>query len=155
MRKILTFALMLCGLLAFSQEDGAAPLSSGESQLNVGLGFGYGLPVFASYDIAVTNDITVAPQVGFNLDGFDYLILSGRGDYHFNRLIGIPSNWDFYAGLNLGFLLSLDDNAYSSGLDLGGQIGGRYYFSEKFGVLLEGGFGSLSSGGKVGLTIKM
>ena len=152
MRKILTFALMLCGLLAYSQEDGAAPLSSGGTQLNVGVGLNGGdLPLFASYDIAVTNDITVAPQVQLDL-GFNYLILTGRGDYHFNRLIGIPSNWDFYAGANLGYLIGL--SGYGSDLRLGLQIGGRYYFSEKFGIMLEGAGGN-SFGTKLGLTIKM
>jgi len=40
-------------------------------------------------------------------------------------------------------------------LGIGGQIGGRYYFTEKFGVNLEFGGGNAYSGGKLGISIKL
>jgi len=85
--------------------------------------------------------------------------ISGNGNYHFNRVLNIPSPWDFYAGLNLGFYVWSSPNDYvgshSSGLGLGGQIGGRYYFSDNFGVNLEFGGGNAFGGGKVGITLKL
>ncbi len=161
MKKILFITSLFFGLVSFGQDNqsgvskGQAPLQKGQTQFNVGAGFGNGFPVFASYDIAIHNDITVAPEIGLNLNGFDYLTIAGRGDYHFNRIIGIPSNWDFYAGINIGFVLGFSDYNGNEGLDLGAQVGGRYYFSDKFGVMIEGGGGRINYGGKIGLTIKM
>jgi hypothetical protein len=68
--------------------------------------------------------------------------------------LNIPQNWDFYAGLNIGFRIGLD-NATSSGLDLGAQVGGRYYWNDKWGVNVEFGGGSTMAGGGVGLSLRM
>lgn len=95
--------------------------------------------------------------------GFDYLALSfvrsgdddfgfgllGRFDYHWNRLIGIPSNWDFYAGASLGFISG--DNF---DLDLGIQVGGRWYWSDKWGLNLEFG-GGTGYGTSIGVSMKL
>ena len=84
--------------------------------------------------------------------------ISGNGNYHFNRILGIPSNWDFYAGLNLGFYVWNSSSDYpgdhNSGLGLGAQVGGRYYFNNKFGLNLEFGGGNAFDGGKIGVSIK-
>jgi hypothetical protein len=80
-------------------------------------------------------------------------------NYHFNHIMRIPRDWDFYAGLNLGFYVwtSPDDydGDHTSGLGLGGQIGGRYYFTNALGVNLEFGGGNALNGGKIGLSIKL
>jgi outer membrane immunogenic protein len=84
---------------------------------------------------------------------------SGNANYHFNTLLEIPQKWDFYAGLNIGFFawLSPDDyyGSHKSGIGLGAQIGGRYYFSDKMGINLEFGGGNAFSGGKIGVSIKL
>ena len=72
--------------------------------------------------------------------------------------MNIPSPWDFYAGLNLGFYSVSSSNyseGISSGLGLGAQIGGRYYFSDQWGINLEFGGGNYFSGGKFGITFKL
>lgn len=148
-KLISTFSLLCISLLLTAQ---SAPLEKGEKQLNFGLGFGGGLPAYVGADFAVHDDITVGPEVNINLDGFDYISIAGRADYHWNRLIGIPSNWDFYAGLNLGFVIGF--SGYSSELDLGAQIGGRYYWSDKWGINLEFGGGTANVGGKIGVSMK-
>jgi outer membrane immunogenic protein len=40
-------------------------------------------------------------------------------------------------------------------LGLGIQVGGRYYFNEKFGLNLEFGGGNYVSGGKFGISLKL
>jgi hypothetical protein len=85
--------------------------------------------------------------------------LAGNGNYHFNSVLNMPTDWDFYAGLNLGFYIWNSDDDYpgdgASGLALGAQVGGRYYFTDRFGINLEVGTASAFSGGKFGITLKL
>lgn len=73
--------------------------------------------------------------------------------------MGISNQWDLYAGLSLGFYIWSSPGNYpgkhASGLGLGAQLGGRYFFSDKFGMNLELGGGDVVSGGKFGITIKL
>jgi hypothetical protein len=98
-------------------------------------------------DFAFHNDWTAGPVIKVVMDEDVYLGALGRVDYHWNRLLEIPRNWDFYLGANVGFL-SGEDN----GLDLGLQLGGRYYWSEKWGVNLEFG-GGTGYGTSIGLSM--
>lgn len=163
MKKIVfLFTLALFSTAAFAQ----APLSKGEKQLNAGFGFsGWGLPIYFGADFGVYQDITVGGELSFRSyrhdwrgDNYTHRIfgLSGNGNYHFNRILEIPSNFDFYAGLNLGFYIwsspSDYDGSESSGLGLGLQVGGRYFFKDNFGLNLEFGGGNAFSGGKFGIT---
>ncbi len=61
---------------------------------------------------------------------------------------------DVYAGANLGYALGLDNNG--NDLDFGLQVGGRYFWSPKWGVYIEAGGGKVSSGtAGIGLTMKL
>ena len=42
-----------------------------------------------------------------------------------------------------------------SGLGIGGQVGGRYYFNDKVGINLEFGGGNAFGGGKVGVSVRL
>jgi len=167
MKKLfLTIAFIsTCGL-AMAQ----SPLALGKTQLNFGVGFsGYGIPLYLGLDVSVHKDITLGGELSFrayhddyNGNNYSHSILgySANGNYHFNSLMSIRRKWDFYAGLNLGFYTWTSPSDYpgvshTSGLGLGAQIGGRYYFSEKGAINLEIGGGSLVSGGKIGLTFKL
>ena len=164
-RLFFTFILVIAVTGAFAQ----SPIGKGESQLNAGLGLSsWGLPVYVGLDYGVHPDITVGGELSFRsysdkIVGTKYshsiIGISGNGNYHFNRVLNIPEPWDFYAGLNLGFYVWNSPSGYagshSSGLGLGGQVGGRYYFSDKFGVNLEFGGGNAFGGGKVGITLKL
>ncbi len=145
-------------------------LPKGNKQVNFGVGFSdWGIPVYLGFDHAVHNDFTIGAEGSFRgyrerWDGRRYrrsvFGLAVNGNYHFNTLLDIPSNWDFYAGANLGFYLWNDaDRDYrgpnSSGLGLGAQIGGRYYWSSKAGINLEFGSGNAFSGGKLGFTVRL
>jgi len=150
MKKISLLVISLFFIIGtiFAQ-TGVAPLSKGEKQLNLGLGISsYGLPVYAGIDFAVHNDWTVGPAVKVIIDENFRFGAIGRFDYHWNRLIGISSEWDFYAGANLGFNVGDDFD-----LDIGLQVGGRWYWSDKWALNLEFG-GGTSFGSVIGVSMK-
>ena len=152
MKKIaLLVGLVFIAATMFAQY-GAAPLTKGQKQLNFGLGSSnHGIPAYIGMDFAVHNDITVGPVVKVRIDDDISFGLLGRGDYHFNRIIGIPSNFDFYAGASVGFFSGNED---AGGIDIGIQVGGRWYWSEKWGLNLEFG-GGTGYGTSIGLSMKM
>jgi len=146
-RATLIIAFIAFAVLGFSQ---SAPLSKGGKQLNFGLGFSsHGIPAYVGMDFAFHNDWTAGPVIKVVIDEDVYIGALGRVDYHWNRLLEIPRNWDFYLGANVGFL-SGEDN----GLDLGLQLGGRYYWSDKWGLNLEFG-GGTGYGTSIGLSMKL
>jgi len=145
------------------------PIGEGQTQLNAGVGLSsWGIPVYVGLDYGIHQDITVGGELSFrsyqdNIASLNYnhtvIGISGNGNYHFNSLLDIPSDWDFYAGLNLGFYIWSSSSSYpgdhASGLGLGAQIGGRYYLTNKLALNLELGGGNAFSGGKFGITIKL
>jgi outer membrane immunogenic protein len=164
-RQIITIGFIFLVSLAFAQN----PIEKGHGQFNAGLGFSsWGVPIYIGFDIGVHRDITVGGELSLRFYDDRYrditynqsiIGISGNANYHFNTLLKIPRNWDFYAGLNLGFYIwSNEDNyagPHSSGLGLGAQIGGRYYFTDKFGINLEFGGGNTFSGGKFGISVRL
>jgi hypothetical protein len=164
-KQILTFILVFATIAIFAQ----SPLLKGKSQINAGVGFStWGVPVYLGFDYGVHPDISLGAELsyrGYNdkwrEHNYKHSVIGflGNANYHFNTILNIPSNWDFYAGLNIGFYSWNSPNDYegshTSGLGLGAQIGGRYFFSDKVGVNLEFGGGNAFSGGKFGLTIKL
>ena len=155
-KLIILFLLLSLSAYSFSQ-NGEAPLKKGSKQINFGLGLdSSGLPLYGQMDFAVSNDITVSPMVGFTLDGKNsFISFAGYGSYHFNRLLNIPQNWDFYAGVNLGFRLCLSNNTGTSPLIFGMQTGGRYYWNDHWGVHLELGWSVSRYVGRFGLSYKL
>ena len=157
MKKI----IMLLFVTIFSvtvSAQGAPPLSVGEKQLNFGIGQSdAGIPGYISLDFAVMPDITVAPVAKVYIDS-DVIALGfgGRGDYHFNTLIGIPNNFDFYAGAGIGVggINIGEDTGGGIGLDWGLQVGGRWYWSPSWGLNLELGGGN-GYGGTLGVSYKL
>jgi outer membrane immunogenic protein len=164
-KLLLTVALAFISVIAFTQN----PLPVGQSQLNVGVGLsGWGVPVYLGFDYGVHTNVTVGGEISYrsynhnwNSNRYNHNIigLSGNVNYHFNTILNIPPQWDFYAGLNLGFFYWNSPDSYGgdnrSGVGLAAQIGGRYYFSNRVGVNLEFGGGNAFSGGKFGLTFKL
>ncbi len=161
---IVAFILLIATSSVFAQ----GPITKGQAQINAGVGLStWGVPLYVGFDYGVHPDITLGAELSYrsyNDKWHDYKYhhsivgILGNANYHFNTVLNIPSRWDFYAGLNLGFYTWNSPNDYegshSSGIGLGAQIGGRYYFSNKVGINLEFGGGNAFSGGKFGLTIK-
>lgn len=95
------------------------------------------------------------------------------GNYHFNSLLKIPKKFDFYAGANITYFSWQNDYKYygndnglgndywknyygyeaKSAVELGIQVGGRYFFTKSFGLNAEVGTGAVT-GLKAGITYK-
>lgn len=162
-------ACFIAAALLSHSAHAQSPLPRGQSQLNVGVGLSeWGIPFYVGLDYSVHKDITIGGELSYrayreNWRNVFYqhsiIGIAGNGNYHFNSLLRISSNWDLYAGLNIGFYIWSSPETYggsrSSGLGLGGQVGGRYYFSNSVGINLEFGGGNAFSGGKFGLSIKL
>ena len=170
MKKLSIVYLVLISSVTYLNAQ--APLGKGGTQLNAGLGFSnWGVPIYAGLDFGVHPDITIGPQLSYrsyseryrefqgNIYRYNHsiFVLGFTGNYHFNTLLQIPKQWNVYAGLTLGYYIWTSPSGYlgnrGSGIGLDAQIGGRYFFSEKFGVNLEFG-GGTTSGGKIGITCK-
>ena len=161
--------LTISAFFFFKQSSAQSPLPKGKTQLNVGLGFSdFGVPFYFGLDHAVGNDFTLGGEFSYrgykeswrgNHYKHNIAGLAMNGNYHFNRIMNIRPDWDFYAGLNIGFFFWNSpepyNGPYTSGLGLGAQVGGRYYFSKNAGVNLEFGSGNAFSGGKIGFTFKL
>lgn len=168
MKKTILITFILVTGLSLSQGS----LGKGGKQLNAGFGFSsWGLPVYLGLDFGVHEDITLGLEFSYRRYRYKYkpydynhavLGFSGNANYHFNRILSLPEKLDLYAGINIGFYHWIYDPDYygydygskTSGLGLGGQLGIRYFFTDKLAINLEGGGGNAFSGGKLGITFK-
>lgn len=147
-------------------------LGKGGKQLNAGFGFSsWGVPVYVGADFGIHEDISIGPKISYRKYTENYFFgeysqtlftVAVQGNYHFNRLLTLPEAWNLYAGVSLGYYswsdVEWNNNSYDSvgedssiGFDL--QVGGRYFFNDRFAVNLEFG-GGTASGGNVGITYK-
>ena len=150
MKRLNLIAILSMLSFTIMAQSGSSALPKGNIQLNFGSGINtHGFPVYVGLDFAVHNNVTLGPllKVRFE-DNKTSVTLLGKADFHWNQLMGIPSNWDFYTGGNLGG--KLNDGIF---LDLGFQVGGRWYWNNKMGLNLEfsggSGFGTL-----IGMSMK-
>lgn len=165
MKKIILFFGLLFSFMGASAQ---ATLGEGNLQLNAGLGLsGYGLPVYVGLDYGINEDITVGGELSYRSysntwgsERWTHRIIGifANGNYHFNRVFKLPSEFDLYAGLSLGYFVSSTDSAYKGdgygGVDYGLQVGGRYFFTKEWAVNLELSGGRAGGAGRIGVTYK-
>lgn len=170
MKKFLASTLCIAVISAIcSFSVTAQSFKNGDKLLNVGLGLNSyytGMPIGASYEVGVTDAISVGGMVDYNSGkyvstyGFTALYIGARGSYHVNELFKIKNDKiDLYGGLGLGYQsFKWKDGSYStydygSGVYLNYFIGGKYYFSNNISGMLELGSSGLS-GARVGVGFK-
>ncbi|HPE43404.1 MAG TPA: hypothetical protein PKV88_04925 [Bacteroidales bacterium] len=161
-KLIVALVLFFSASLSFAQ----SPIGDGGKQLNFGTGFSnWGVPFYVGMDFGVHPDITVGFNASFRSYsekwsgtkyGHTIIGLFANGNYHFNTLLNIPREWDFYAGISAGWVIwnaaSGYDGSHASGFGIDAQIGGRYYWNDRWAVNLEFGGGNAASGGRIGLS---
>lgn len=172
MKKLLlmiAFGILSTGTFA------QAPLQEGATQLNAGVGIsGWGVPVYVGLDYGIAKDWTLGGQLSFQTDDDPYhygdkyyyydssaIGIGGNFNYHFNRILHMPSKFNLYAGMSLTYYAwnygDYHDNPHPDhdALGLGLQLGARYFFTKSFGINLELGGNTGTSGAKFGATFKL
>lgn len=152
-RKLSFVILIMCLSIAslVAQDMGKLPM-----RVNVGTGFwSVGpniMPVHAGMEFGLTEVISVGIDVEWRLynDGWNHslIALQLRGDYYFNKLIGLDGTWDVYAGIQIGpsFFTATNDypkSAKGFNFALDGLVGGRWYFIDNVALNAEVGFLSI------------
>lgn len=167
MRKLLLGAAVVLSATAFGQRA-----QKGDLQLNAGLAFPHryadNVGVYAGLDYGIHPDVTLGVEARFGSKYYDnyadgrWFGIGFNGNYHFNTLIGIPNNWDFYAGATIGFNTFNYDHPendnwrrpHRSEAGFSAQVGGRYFITNNFGLNAEANAGTVFNGGKFGITYK-
>jgi hypothetical protein len=108
--------------------------------------------LYAGIEFPVGKAITVGPLVNTDWD-FNKFVIAAKGNYSFDDIFSLPAAWDVYAGGNVGYRLDSGDNN-DDGANWGLQVGGRWFWSDKWGINAEFGGGSGVTGG-VGITMKL
>lgn len=123
-------------------------------ELNFGL-------IGASYEIPVHTDITVAPTVGTSIY-LDWFVIGLKGNYYFDNVFNVRHKyWDIYGGISTAYASRIDEKSSSNDeledkIDLGFQVGLRWFWSDQWGVYLEIGRGSVQGPtGGLGLTVRL
>lgn len=161
MKKI---TLLLCALsiVAFSfgqdKKSPTANLDKSKMQFNVGVGLStWGIPFYVGVDYWATPDITIGLEASARYSlmwSYGAIGASINGNYHVNKLLQLPDNFDLYGGLSAGPYISFGSYwANNFHVGISGQIGGRYKIKDNMWVQVELSGGSLS-GGKIGLTFR-
>ncbi|MCP9757663.1 hypothetical protein EGI26_21070 [Lacihabitans sp. CCS-44] len=164
MYKISRIFLFLLSTICFSTQ--AQSFTKGTKTVNLGLGLGYrGVGVLGSVEVALVDDVSVGLVGGVTRRnygyygsnwGVNYIVIGGRGSYHFNKILKefdvSVDKLDPYLGITAGFRGVTYDNNYAgyngvnAGLMYGGYLGARYQFKDKLGFMVELG-APFSSGG--------
>ena len=139
-RSIKKLLLFVAVIISAASANGQA-----EKVLNLG---GLGTGLYAGIEFPVGSAITVGPAAYTDWN-FDKFVIAAKGNYYFDELFGLPSEWDVYLGANVGYRIDKDDD----GFNWGAQIGGRWFWNEKWGINAEFGGGSGVNGG-IGVTMK-
>lgn len=160
MRKFFAVFVIILSV-AFSQTSQAQVMKKGASILDVGLGLGYAVSPFATFEYGITDKVGPgyigvggSASLAFWSGGTAFSI-GPEANYHFDFGTFPPKNLDLYAGLGLYYYNWFGYTLDYSPIYFSVNIGGRYFFSDKFGVALRFGGGGLGAGGQIGLSIKL
>lgn len=171
MKKNLTLFVAILAMTFFTSSVKAQfnPYAENTKMISAGVGIsGWGVPIYGRAMFPVAENLTVGGGLSYQSYGYSsnwnlsIVGISARGNYHFNELIEIDDDWDFYAGLALNYYVtsynykgpgsSNWNSGGPDGLGLGLHVGGHYFVSDKLGINAELGGGSALSGALIGVT---
>jgi hypothetical protein len=171
MKKLLTLSFLLALTATTSFKSFSQGFKQGDKFLNATVGlnsyYSTGLPLGASFEVGITDAISVGGQADYASGnygsglGFTAFYVGARGAYHLGELLKVNSDKvDLYGGLGLGYRsFSWKDGyngigySYGNGLDFNYFIGGRYFFSDNIGAVVELGYSGVSNA-RAGITFK-
>lgn len=176
MKKIYVFAVACVFFLGMQlNTNGQAAIDKGNVLLNLGLGAGYyyagGVPFVFSAEFAINDAITIGPYIGFTSYRYRYtsayrysytfIDIGARGAYHFSKHLNLNTDkLDLYGGALLGYVASsYSGDSFGYRDPYGGNVrfgifgGARWYFTDKFAVNGEVGYGVAAL--LAGITLKL
>lgn len=153
---LLFVGVLIATSAAFSQ----GTLAPGKAQLDAGVGFStYTTPFYIGFDYGLKNNMTVGAELSYR-DRNNYwrvISITGNWNFHFNKMLKLTPEWDLYAGLKAGYLYYDTYAGYElseTNFYAGGQVGGRWFFTDNFGLNVELAVGNSFSDGRLGITYK-
>jgi hypothetical protein len=168
MKRVFTIFCFSLMLMTARESWAQAEIDKGNVLLNAGFGTGYfgagGVPIVFSAEWALNDAMSVGPYLGVTswsdrYSGFGYnykwsytfVDFGGRFSYHFNKHINMSTDkLDLYASAMLGYTIvsanfdgpgTEPDATETSSAQFGVVGGARWYFTEKFAVNAELGYG--------------
>jgi len=141
--KNLIITFILCVSIAHVQSQSFE--GKGDSKANIGFDFyGYGYGVKVTYDYGLSDVISIGAGSSFylNNDENDYYLYF-RSNVHLGILLDLPSQFDIYPGIELGYLSRSD-------IGLSAYLGLKYFFSDKIGI-----FAEIGTIGALGMSINI
>lgn len=138
--KIKFFLSLALLLVVGTFSASAQKFTKGTDYLSATVGFGgYGVPIALQYekgvyDINADMAIGVGAYAGIGFyESSSLTAIAASGTYHYTGF----ESWDLYGALRLGFRhYGWSSN---SGMLLGFNVGARYFFNEKLGIMAEVG----------------
>ena len=95
-----------------------------QKYLNFG---GVGTGLYASLEFPVASMVTIAPAVYTDWN-FNKFVFAAKGNFYFDELFELTSDWDVYGGANVGWRLDSSDKN-DDGFNWGAHVGGRWFWS--------------------------
>lgn len=134
--------------------------------INAGIGTSSeGMPIYLGIDQEIFDHMTVGfsaainsyehteGEASFNQNIYSF---SFNTNYYMGHMIGLPEEWNFYGGLNLGMIFYKSENELGAdehyGPGIGLQLGTRYFFTPDLAANLELGGGYTATGIRLGIS---
>lgn len=134
MKKIGLLFILFLGQMAFAQ----AWEGKGDQKVQIGFnGWGNGTGITATYDYGLSKVVSLGVGANFYFDGYkdgnkdNNFYAFGRVNFHLQDVLGMPSQWDLYPGVDVGVI----GNTFG----LGAHLGVRYFFNNNVGAFIEAG----------------
>lgn len=143
MKKL--FFISIISIFSLTNINAQAWEGVGSKYLSGGLEFyGFGTGAMVNFDYGIMEDFSIGAGLNYSFD-VSNLYINARADYHFQRLLQLPSVFDVYGGLDIGYNTNFDPN-----IRFGVRAGARYMIFDTVGLFLE-----IGSRGNIGAVVNL